>query len=598
MPRWLPLAVACIGLVEATGETLAWFAWDAGYGSPLPLPFEQFLARAATGLGFIAVGVVALRRHGSGRVGVLLSSVGITWFFADLHFIPHALTFTLSILLAGFFQPILGHLAIAFPTGRLRGRPERGIVIAAYGLYFIATLSKLVFWNPADDGCGPPLCQTNLLLVVNNRRLHDLAEQFGIVTSIVVTLTVVVVVLRHWWTASPAGRRALSPVVWSALPVSAVIIAVSLTGTNSQPPLTGLAFVLLPIGFFVGLLRIQLSRAAVGGLVIQLDRLLAPADVRDALAKTLGDPSLEMAYWMPEHHAFVTLDGTAIELPRSESGRAATVLERDGQPTAALIHDAALEDPQLIEAAGAAARLAIENARLHAEIQVQLQEVRASRARIVEATDAERRRIERDLHDGAQQRLVTLTLALSLARTRLSAAGESEMATEFGDALEQLKLALAELRELARGIHPAILTEAGLGAALKSLAVRAPVQVRIDNVPEDRLPAAVEAVAYFFAAEALTNVAKYAGPCSVTLGADYRDGRLHIEVRDDGVGGADVGRGSGLQGLADRVGALNGRFDLYSPAGSGTRLVAEIPCRPDAPADTGARDKDTAQHVH
>ena len=257
----------------------------------------------------------------------------------------------------------------------------------------------------------------------------------------------------------------------------------------------------------------------------------------------------------------------------------ATLLRRDGQPIAALIHDPMLrDDPELIEAAAAAARLAIDNERLQATIRAQLQEVRASRARIVEAADAERRRIERNLHDGSQQRLVTLSLALGLARARLGPDADADLASLLDEASDELRAALAELRALARGIHPAVLTTAGLGPALESLVERAPLPVRLVAVPDGRLPAAIEAAAYFVVAEALANVAKYAAASSVTVGARWHADGLVVEVVDDGVGGADPARGSGLQGLADRVGALDGQLEVSSPPGGGTRVEATIPC--------------------
>jgi signal transduction histidine kinase len=242
-----------------------------------------------------------------------------------------------------------------------------------------------------------------------------------------------------------------------------------------------------------------------------------------------------------------------------------TVLEHDGNPIAALVHDRSLlDDPELVQAVGAAASLALENARLQAELRAQLEEVRASRARIVSAGDAERRRLERDLHDGAQQRLLGVRLALQLARGRLADGGAvtdellAEVDTEVVDALE-------ELRVLARGIHRAILTEEGLAAALAALARRAPVPVELTVCPQ-RLPAPVEATAYFVAAEALANVAKHANACRVAIEVTRRNGTLGVQVADDGVGGADPG-GAGLRGLRDRVEALDGRLEIESPSG-------------------------------
>jgi signal transduction histidine kinase len=224
--------------------------------------------------------------------------------------------------------------------------------------------------------------------------------------------------------------------------------------------------------------------------------------------------------------------------------------------------------------------LALENERLQAEIKAQLQQVRESRARIVATGDAERRRIERDLHDGAQQRLVTLSLVLGLAREQAAATADIALEEVLDEAASQLRLALAELRELARGIHPSVLSDAGLHAAIESLAVRLPVAVTVSSGTTPRFDAAIEAAAYFVAAEALTNVVKYANASDVRVTLTYSSGRLIVEVVDDGVGGADPRLGSGLVGLADRVGALAGRLDVVSEPGRGTRIAATLPCAP------------------
>jgi signal transduction histidine kinase len=220
--------------------------------------------------------------------------------------------------------------------------------------------------------------------------------------------------------------------------------------------------------------------------------------------------------------------------------------------------------------------LVAENARLQAEIEVQLDEVRASRTRIVAAGDAERKRLERDLHDGAQQRLVSLTLALRLARARLGDDLDPSAALSLDQASEDARAALSELRELARGIHPQILTEAGLGPAIESLAGRSPFDVSVE-IRAERFSAAIEGAAYFTVSEALTNIAKYAKATRATVRAESRDDHLTVEIVDDGIGGADPTLGSGLRGLADRLAAINGTLEIVSPTGGGTRLVARIP---------------------
>jgi signal transduction histidine kinase len=299
--------------------------------------------------------------------------------------------------------------------------------------------------------------------------------------------------------------------------------------------------------------------------------------MRDLLAEALGDPSLELAYWLPDRGVYVSATGREVELPEAGAGRSVTFVERDGERVAAIVHDPALDDqPDLVRGAGAAVAMALVNERLDAELRARVEDLRASRARLVHAGMSERRRLERDLHDGAQQRLVSLRLALGMARER--ADKDPVMTRKLVEgALTELDAALAELRELARGIHPGVLTDHGLEPALEALADRAPFRVEV-RAQADRLPPAVESAAYFMVAEALTNVAKYAQAdhASVTVGRE--NGHAVIEVRDDGVGGADPVRGSGLSGLADRVAALDGRLEIVSPEGAGTTLRAEIPC--------------------
>jgi signal transduction histidine kinase len=259
-------------------------------------------------------------------------------------------------------------------------------------------------------------------------------------------------------------------------------------------------------------------------------------------------------------------------------GRAVTMLEREGSPLAAILHDPALlEDPGLVASVATAVRLTVENDRLQGEVHAQLAEVRESRARIVEATDAERRRIERDIHDGAQQRLVALSLAIGRARGQVGPGADPNLEATLAQASEEVRAALAELRELARGIHPAILTEAGLEPAVRSLADRAAVPVELRADLPRRLPGPVEATAYFVVSEALANVGKHARARSASVDLAMVGDSVTVEVRDDGCGGADPTHGSGLRGLRDRVETIGGTLVATSPVGGGTIIRAILP---------------------
>jgi signal transduction histidine kinase len=337
-------------------------------------------------------------------------------------------------------------------------------------------------------------------------------------------------------------------------------------------------FAAIPVAVLAVMLQQRLARGAVAGLVVELQSGAATVDLRDALGRALGDSSLELAYWLPGQGRYVDSDGRPVELPEGEAGRVATVVERDGEPIAALVHDVALrENSELIDSVCAAAALTLENERLRAELLAKLAELQASRARLVEATDTERRRIERDLHDGTQQRLVSIAMALGLAESKL-AADRPAVGPVLREAREALALALEELRDLSQGIRPAILVERGLPAALDDLSRRAALPVRLEIGMSGRLPEAVEAAAYFVASEALANAAKHSHASGVGLTAEADGSTLVIEVTDDGIGGAAAGRGSGLRGLADRVEAIGGRLTVSSPPGRGTMVRAEIPC--------------------
>jgi signal transduction histidine kinase len=346
-------------------------------------------------------------------------------------------------------------------------------------------------------------------------------------------------------------------------------------GGSNEPSLLALEATLcaLAVGLLAGLISPSWSRSAITDLVVELGESRS-GTLRDELARALGDPTLQVGYWLPNVDSFVDSEGRPFALPDSGSARSVTIIEGEGAPVAALVHDpAVLDDPALRQAVSSATQLAAENARLQAEVRAQVDELRESRRRILEAGDEERQRLERRLHDSAEQRLERL--AGQLRRTRLSARAED--ARERIDRTEaQLERTLEELRRLANGLHPRVLADAGLPDALVSLVEQAPVPVEV-VAPAAKLPADIEAVAYFLCSEALANIAKHASASRASVSVTTGDGRPRVEVEDDGLGGADPARGTGLRGLADRVEALGGTLHVESPVGEGTRLAAEIP---------------------
>jgi signal transduction histidine kinase len=390
--------------------------------------------------------------------------------------------------------------------------------------------------------------------------------------------------MRRWQSASAPLRFAITPVIWAGIATSGAQVlhhlsfAIGLPLGQAPAVLLEFTLALMAVAFLLGVARTRLARSAVADLLTELGHSPAPGDLRAALARALRDPSLEIAYWLPAGERFVDGSGKPATLPGPAADGAVTMIEREGRRIAALVHDPAVtDDESLVQAVAAAAGLQLENERLQADLRSQLEEVRASRARIVEATQEERRRIERDLHDGTQQRLVSIAMTLGLADAKV-ATDPGAAHRLIGEAKGGLAAALEELRELSQGIHPGILTERGLGMAVDELALRMHLPVEVDVRLSERLPTPVETAAYYVISEALTNVAKHAGASRARVGVGHDDGRALIAVSDNGRGGADAGQGSGLRGLRDRVEALGGRFALESPVGEGTVIRADIPC--------------------
>ena len=798
-------------------------------------PTTTAVMSIAVGLAFVGAGLVAWYRRPENRTGVLMVLVGFAWYAGSLVEANASLPFSVGVALASLAWGFFAYLLLGFPSGRLSGVLDRAIVATAFLLVTVARFVWVLFDDLREDFPGAP---ENAFLIEDSESVSSAVQTTVRLTGIAIILATISVLVRRWRAASPPLRRALGPVfVTSGTAVSVLAVALAfevleVRGADAVYWIALGALLTVPLSFLLGLLRGRLARAGVSRLLLELDGVRSADDLRAALARALGDPSLEVAYWIPERNEFVDAAGKGLSPAERDGDRPATVVERGGEPVAALVHDASLrDDAELVEAVGAAAGLALENERRLAELaqsearqraliealpdlmirisrdgtyldveaneadlvrpahelvgrtlhevlpldvadrimrcvrrlptgsgvetveyrlridsvdrhfeariapirddeavlivrdisdrkQTELElrrlqdelraryedlrrerdfistvvqaapsffclvdgegrvvrfnrtlerasgltddestrgrpfwevfcppgaadavreallgaccvptstrgeredewraagggrisvawsvtplvdeggserflitgmditqrkrheeELRSSRARIVEAGAVERRRLERNLHDGAQQRLVSLSLLLSLAHGRVGAdpAGAKELlATADGE----LKHALEELRELARGIHPAVLTDRGLEPAVQTLVARSPIPVTVAETPDDRLPAPVEAAAYYVVSEALANVAKYSGATEATVRIGRDNGFALVEVADDGVGGADPSRGSGLRGLADRVEALDGRLEVQSPPGAGTTVRAEIP---------------------
>jgi signal transduction histidine kinase len=537
----------------------------------------------AIGWGFTGTGLYVWRRRPSNNIGPLMIAVGFSGFLKALAFSNGSVVFTIGSLGEVLIYAFLVHLLLSFPSGRLESPLDRLLVAVSYFNTTVIQLAAFVFTDPAKAGCTN--CPANPLLIDHSQAASVIsAAQVDIAVAL---LGAVVAVLYRRWRSTPSQREAFAPVLAVGsltflLLMASLIVEQANLSSNIDDGLTLALFgsiACLPFAFLVGLLRSRFSQAeAISSLVGRLSGGGGRGALRNALAEALGDPTLELAYWVPNQDAYVDAEGRPRRIDPAPEGKIATTIEHEGRLVAAIIHDADLaEEHDLVQAVGAAAALTLENERLDAELRANVTELRASRSRLVQAGYEQRRRLERDLHDGAQQRLMALGINLRLARDRIGR--DPEEATELLDAsLQELSEAAGELRELARGIHPAVLTDRGLEAALKGLAGRSPVPVEVLETPDDRLPSSVESAVYFVVAEALTNVARYADARTARVSVMRSNGQVEVEVSDDGVGGADPDQGSGLRGLSDRVAALDGRLELTSADGEGTTLRARIPC--------------------
>jgi signal transduction histidine kinase len=530
------------GLVLLAGGVLGITAEWVGFGWGDP---RHWIPDLAVGWTFIGCGLVAWARRPGSRTGPLLAATGFTWFVGNFASVGGAAVAWVAAHLVYLHRGPLVQLVLTYPSGRPSSRLVRGAVVVGYAAAVI---------RPIWDSAGTTILLAGLLVAVCAR---DYVAAVGPV------------------------RRARLIALQAAAGLS-LVVAGTATARLLLPPeeVSGpsllvyeAALCVLAVTLLLGLLVAPWQRAAVTDLVVELGEARS-GTLRGELARALGDPTLEVGYWLPDRAMFVDAEGRLLSLPEPGSGRSVTTVEREGQPVAVLVHDpAVLEDPGLLEAVTSAAQLAAANARLQAEVRARVVELGASRRRILAARDEERRRLERRLHDGPEARLGEL--AVTLRRGHRSATGE-QTRDQLAHAEDQLTRTLEELHRLGHGLHPHVLAEHGLADALAALAKDLPLPVEI-NVSTTQLPQWVAVAAYYVCAEALANVAKHAAAAHVAIAVTASDDRVKVEIADDGVGGADPAHGSGLRGLADRVETLGGMLRVESVPGHGTRLAAEIP---------------------
>ena len=525
-------------------------------------------------LPYIFAGMVAWRRRPDSAFGPLMILAGFITQLSMLQWTSLPLPNTIGQLCDLLVAAVWLHIFLAYPTGRLAGGAERVVVVVGY----VAALGLQVVilaLGGFDDN--------HLLSVVKRPHAAEAVENVQLLVLSALALIGVGLLWGRWRSLPRWQRRRPTQIVIECFGLSLVMLAALLVAGAFQLPgfevirlvtfgVAGLA----PLAFLAGLLDARLAKAGVGELLVQLRTDPTP-NLQALLAQALRDPTLSLIYWLPQYGSWADQDGNPTSLPRSDNGRRVTFVKQNGEQIAALIYDAGLgEEPELVEAVSAAAGIALENGRLEAELRARLQELQGSRSRVVEAQQNERRRLERNLHDGAQQRLVALALELG----RLAEKANYDPATQerLKRARREVAESLDELRDIARGLHPAVVSGHGLAVALESLAAATPLEVHLKTDRLPRLPEQLEVAAYYVVSESLTNAAKHAQGDTVTVEVGVTNETLIVEVVDDGIGGADSERGTGLRGLADRIEALNGHLRVWSSVGKGTRVRAEIPC--------------------
>jgi signal transduction histidine kinase len=521
---------------------------------------------------YIGCGLIAWSRRPANRFGPLMIIAGFGPLLSRLAEVDASVLHDVGDICRLLPVVLFLHVFLAFPDGRLDQRSKRRLVAAGYGAVvgFAALALMLGAAEPASS-----------IQIVSEPGAAHIVVGIGRIATAAVALAGMGLLLARRRSAWRGMRRSLVSTCFAfALVTLAVGVMWRHFHVQTAEPIKLVAFALIgvaPVLFLIGFLSARLARSDVADLFVELRADPGPADLRLALARALRDPSLELVYWLPQFGSYADLEGREVNLGALDAGRAVTLIDRGGSRVAALVHEKSLTDePGLLDAVTAAAAMSLENGRLHAELRARLEELRGSRARILAAGQKERQRLERNLHDGAQQRLIALSLELSLLEAELE--GDASATSRLAQARREIAVSLEELREVARGIHPAVVSGHGLEIALEQLVARAVVPVQLKVQVDGRLSEPLEVAAFYLVSESLANVAKHANATSASVEVAHADGRMVVEVMDDGIGGADTERGSGLRGLADRVEALEGQVRVWSPQGGGTRLRAEIPC--------------------
>jgi signal transduction histidine kinase len=525
----------------------------------------------AAGLALAVAGAVVMSRGPDSRSGALLCGAAAAWLIAewDNPGAPGGIVFTLGMALGVAAPALLAHALLVHGSGRLGTTAARLAVGAAYaGLAVLAGTAATLVADPAASGCGS--CPPNLLRVADAPDAVAWLERWGLRLGAAALAFAAVLVLWRAWRASPAARRTIAPVLVPGVVFLGLVVAQQVhdlrrgwAGTDQLDDALRLAesVALLAVALGVGWQRLaaRRMRGRLAGLVVEMTGAVRPGGLRDLIAAALDDPTLELLY--PFEGVWIDPAGRQGTLPTSEVRGITSLVHNDAVAAVVVHRPGLLDDARLVEELGRAARLAIDHERLQAQQRAQLERLRAARTAIVAATDAERRRLERDLHDGAQQALAALAMAIGVAR----GAAEGEHAERMAHAQNHVRAALDGVRALAYATYPAALDEAGLAAALDVLSDWQ-ANVELGALPEGRLDPALEASAYFIVA-ALTRTD---GDAMVDVNIHHEPAQLVIDVR--------AGAPPELTEVEDRVGALSGQLAVNQTPAGDTHVQVGLPC--------------------
>src|SRR3954447_13597062 len=583
-------ALGLIGVLGiAAAIATAWAVWD----SPVvDAPKTTAAIKGFLVAMYLAVGLYTWWHRPRSRLGALVSAVAFIYAVTSLAASKDPLAFTAGRVTVAALTVYFVYLFLCFPRDRLSSSFERRFVVvfaaASAGVWAVVlALVRTLPRGGAFSDCTQH-CPENPLRLVDAS--HNVTQAINLTANGLTAaglLMLIVLLLRKASSPGHLRRRAVTPLLYAATLFVASFASYSvLSQANASPNetvlriLTAAGALAVPVALLIGQFRGRVFAATNLWHLLESARShrLTPVWVEGILGSSLGDPSFALALWSPDRNGYVDANGEPLELPEASVARSVTLIEAASGPAIALLHDPALDDePEIVEGLGATAVMLLENARL-------VEELRASRARIAESAENERLRLERDLHDGAQQRLMAIQIKLAIARER----AEGDVASQLDDLASDASAAVEELRSLAHGIYPGILRERGLGEALEVFVPAAPIPIRIIDRGVGRTGSVVEAAVYYCSLEAIQNAVKHAGPrASVIVTLARPAERIEFEVADDGAGfePATQLEGYGLVSMRDRIDAVHGQVSLESSPGRGTRVFGSVPVADETVAD-------------